>query len=32
MSKEKRCYQCDEYEKLGHNYCRMCGLSISVEK
>jgi ribosomal protein L37E len=22
---KQRCWQCDSYEQMGHNYCRMCG-------
>ncbi len=32
MSKEKRCYQCEEYETLGHNYCRVCGFHLTKGK
>lgn len=28
MAKERQCPACDDYEKQGHNYCRMCGLHL----
>lgn len=29
MGHKNKCNKCDEYKKVGHNYCRMCGYHLT---